>query len=71
MDLRQIVDSLGMSQIALARAAGIDRFVLYSILHGDRALKPEEEKALTAALLDRAAKAEEAIRILRSQVAHA
>jgi len=65
MHLREVIDSLGVSQIALAREANLSRFKLYSFLHGDVQLSPCEEQALLAVLSERAVKAEKAIQTLR------
>ena len=70
MDLRMVIDNLGLSQIALSRQSNVSRFKLYQFINGDVALSPAEEKALIAALSEQAVKAQQAIDVLR-QVASA
>lgn len=71
MHLRQVIDTLGVSQIALAREANLSRFKLYQFLNGDTKLDPAEERSLLHVLTQHADQAEKAIEIVRSQVAHA
>jgi predicted transcriptional regulator len=65
MNLRQVIDALGLSQIALAREANISRFKLYEVLNGDTKLTLAEERSLLGVLSQYAAKAEQAIQMLR------
>ncbi len=65
MDLRQVIDRLGLSQIALAREANLSRFKLYQFLNGDVQLDPIEERALHGVLAQHADQTEKAIEILR------
>jgi hypothetical protein len=71
MDLRQVIDSLGLSQIALARDANISRFKLYEFLFGTRRLSTPEEQALKTVLLQHADRTEQAIKFLREKVGQA
>jgi hypothetical protein len=48
MGLRQVIDSLGLSQIALARDASVSRFKLYEFLNGAARLTEAEERAAKA-----------------------
>jgi hypothetical protein len=70
MDLRQVIDSLGLLQIALAGDAGVSRFKLYEFLNGAARLTDAEERSLLSVLKRHPDKAEKAIEIVRP-VAHA
>ena len=70
MNLRTIVEVIGLPVVDLSRQSGVSRFRLYSFLHGDISLKDSEEKAILEVLLQHGAKVEQALAILR-QAAHA
>ena len=65
MDLREIVETVGIPIVDLSRKSGVSRFRLYSFLHGDIRLKEAEERALLDVLLQHGARVEQAIGLLR------
>ena len=65
MDLREILDVVGLPVVVLSRQSGVSRFRLYSFLHGDLALKEAEQRAILDVLLTHSARLEQAIGTLR------
>ena len=54
-DIRQMRELVGLSQIALARRAGVSRMRLQLAEAGELELRPEENSALRKAVGDQAA----------------
>ena len=65
MNLREIVEVVGLPVVDLSRQSGVSRFRLYSFLHGDVALKDSEQRAILDVLLSHGTKVEQALNILR------
>lgn len=65
MNLREIVEVVGLPVVDLSRQSGVSRFRLYSFLHGDVSLKDSEQQAILDVLLKHGAKVEQALAILR------
>jgi hypothetical protein len=65
MNLRTIVEIIGLPVVDLSRQSGVSRFRLYSFLHGDLALKESEQQAILDVLLQHGTKVEQALAILR------
>ena len=65
MNLREIVEVVGLPIVDLSRQSGVSRFRLYSFLHGDVTLKEPEQRAILDVLLQHGARVEQAIGILR------
>jgi len=65
MNLREIVEVVGLPIVDLSRQSGVSRFRLYSFLHGDLTLKDDERKAVFEVLLRHGLRVREAIRILQ------
>ncbi len=65
MNLREIVEVVGLPVVDLSRQSGVSRFRLYSFLHGDLTLKESEQRAILDVLLQHGSKVEQAIGILR------
>jgi hypothetical protein len=68
MNLREIVEVVGLPVVDLSRQSGVSRFRLYSFLHGDLTLKESEQRAILDVLLQHGTKVEQAIGILREVV---
>jgi hypothetical protein len=64
MNLREIVEVVGLPIVDLSRQSGVSRFRLYSFLHGDVTLKEPEQRAILDVLLQHGARVEQAIGIL-------
>ena len=65
MNLREIVEVVGLPVVDLSRQSGVSRFRLYSFLHGDLTLKDSEQKAILDVLLQHGTRVEHALGILR------
>jgi hypothetical protein len=71
MNLRQIVEAIGVPIVNLSRESVVSRDRLYCFMYGDTQLKDCEQQAILDVLLKHGAKVEQAIAILREVVAQA
>jgi hypothetical protein len=71
MNLRQIVEAIGVPIVNLSRESGVSRDRLYRFMYGDTQLKDCEQQAILDVLLKHGAKVEQALAILREVVAQA
>ena len=70
MNLRQIVEAIGVPIVNLSRESGVSRDRLYRFMYGDTQLKDCEQQAILDVLLKHGAKVEQALAILRKLCRH-
>jgi hypothetical protein len=65
MNLREIVEVIGVPVVVLSRQSGVSRDRLYRFMYGDVSLKESEQRAILDVLLNHGAKVEQALGTLR------